>query len=105
MHQFSTVSRFPKFVSSCGALIRTSETKGHCQLNYSSAAFRFEVPETKVRHRCRNFKSAALASSRPHLLQFREILLAEFLAAQRVAAIIVALQTPQLHAADFAGNR
>src|ERR1700687_3182490 len=90
---------------SAGPLTQTPETKGQCQLNYSSAAFRFEVPETNLRHHCRNFKSAALASSRSQLLQFRKILFAEFLAAERIAAIVFVLQAAQLHAADFAGNR
>src|SRR5262245_31475003 len=41
-------------------LTRTSETKGHQQLFYSSAAFRFEVPNRVCCRWCRNFKSAAL---------------------------------------------
>jgi hypothetical protein len=45
---------------------RTSEAKGHLQVNESSAAFRFEVPKRVCSKRCRNFKSAALPTCINH---------------------------------------
>src|ERR1700753_2464752 len=48
---------------------------------------------------------ALLSCLAHHRLQLREILLAEFVAAQRVGAIVVVLEPAELHAADLAGDR
>src|SRR5258705_2918820 len=63
MELSATSAPFPKFViTPQHILTRTSETKGHEQLNDSSAAFRFEGPNRVCCRWCRTFKSAALAS-------------------------------------------
>src|SRR5579883_1481663 len=55
----------PKFVVRRGTIRHElRKQRGTGKYMISSAAFRFEVPKRACRDRCRNFKSAALASAR-----------------------------------------
>src|SRR5450830_1324497 len=49
-------------------------------------------------------RSGPGSTGRSQRLQFREILFAEFLAPQLVAAIVFMFETAQMHPADFARN-
>src|SRR3954447_25283176 len=52
-----------------------------------------------------SFTSVLPHTGRPQLLQLREILFAKLFASKCVEAIVIVLQAPQLHTADFTRNR